>query len=277
VELLMLARPVAETMVPGLATASERRSEALAALGRPLQENAQRFAVDMGTALAGVDLYTRALSRRVVVDVEVRADASGQPAATAIDGLTGTVELSGDGAPGWLAVALEQPVAVPGVFWVVVQVREGELLWYVAGDPPAAAEGLRYRHNGGAWLGPWPQRPELEESAQEEPEPEPGPKRGTWGLTRLRARAAQQPAPPVATLLFVAEDGTSTEVAMTLEDNMLRWRAPEAEFEDEAGAEDEAEAGDETEATPVSRVDLRLRAAVAGEVTLSRLRLAYYP
>lgn len=219
---------------------------AVALLGKPLHDNAQAFAVAPGQPLAGVDLWLRPLSSRLRMRVDICPDNGGQPGDAPIPGLTGARECTWPEnqlplAPAWLDVPLDAPALPPaGVFWLVVQVEDGEILWYLDGVRPAGAAGPRHRRNQGAWLD------------REASDP------GAWALTRLRVVFVEPPPPLIAELVVVASGGSSSARSLILEeDGLWRWRTdtPEA----------------------AARVDLRLSTGVAAQVVMSRLRLAYRP
>jgi hypothetical protein len=258
----LTSEPVPERLV--LEPALAELGEAVAALCRPLADNAQPFALALAQPLAGVDLWARPLTTKVTARIDVRADEGGRPAALPNRALAGTLSIdltTGQSSlargPSWWSVTFEAPgvppVASPGSrFWVCVQIDEGELLWFLGAQPPAVAEGPRYRRDQGDWL----PRPNSATSAG-------APGARIWALTRLRAVNTEPPPPPDAEIILVDDDGSELPpYPLVAGPDGLRW--------DAAGLQPPVPG-------TIERIDLRLTATVASTVTLSNLHLGYRP
>jgi hypothetical protein len=250
--------PVTERLV--LEPALAELGEAVAALCRPLADNAQPFALALAQPLAGVDLWARPLTTRVTARIDVRADEGGRPAALPNRALAGTlaIDLAGQTSaargPSWWPVTFEAPgappVASPGArFWVCVHIDEGELLWFLSAQPPAVAENPRYRRDQGDWL------------PRQSATGAPGAR--IWALARLRVVNDEPPPPPDVEIILV--DGNGSErppYPLVAGPDGLRW--------DAAGLQPPVPG-------TIERVDLRVTATVASTVTLSNLHLGYRP
>jgi hypothetical protein len=260
----LVAEPVPERIA--LQPEAGAPGEAVAALCRPLADNAQPFALALAQPLVGVDLWARPLTAKVTARIDIRADDGGRPAAVPNPALAGTLVIDDPAAvarkPAWWPVALDAPglppVAAPGErFWLCVQIDEGELLWFLGAQQLAEAEGVkrsdavespRYRRAQGDWL--------VRESGAK-----------LWALARLRVVNEQPPLPPVAQIVLIdaAAGGDDGEHVYTLSagpDNSLRW--------------DAAELSSPVPDT-ITRVELSLTASVASTVTLTHLHLGYRP
>jgi hypothetical protein len=255
----LTSEPVPERLV--LEPALAELGEAVAALCRPLADNAQPFALALAQPLAGVDLWARPLTTKVTARIDVRADEGGRPAALPNRALAGTLAIDSTNGqaslgrgPSWWPVTFDAPgpppVASPGGrFWVCVQIDEGELLWFLSAQPPAAAENPRYRRDQGDWL---PRQASVG-----------APGARIWALARLRAVNTELPPPPGAEIILV--DGNGSELPpypLVAGPDGLRW--------DAAGLQPPVPG-------TIERIDLRLTATVASTVTLSSLHLGYRP
>lgn len=236
--------------------------EAVAALCRPLAENAQPFALALTQPLAGVDLWARPMTPKVTARIDVRADDGGRPAAVPNRALSATLVIEQQSVargPSWWPVTFEAPglppVATPGArFWLCVQIDEGELLWFLGPQRPAEAESPRYRRDQGDWLAR--QNPAPPAAAPGAPPP------ALWSLARLRVVNTEPPPPPDAQIVLVSGDGTEVPYPLVAGPEGLRW--------DAAGLQPPVPA-------TIARVDLRLIASVASTVTLTNLHLGYRP
>jgi hypothetical protein len=253
----LTGEPVPERLV--LQPAPSELGEAVAALCRPLVENAQPFALALAQPLAGVDLWARPLTTKVTARVDVRADEGGRPAAVPNRALAGTLvidEQSVARGPSWWPVTFDAPgappVTGPGArFWLCLQIDEGELLWFLGAQRPAAAESPRYRRDQGDWL------------VRERATGVAGaPEAAAWALARLRVVETAPPPPPDAQIVLVSHDGTELPYPLVAGPDGLRW--------DAAGLQPPVPA-------TIARVDLRLVASVASTVTLTNLQLGYRP
>ncbi|MCE9671265.1 hypothetical protein LY474_25990 [Myxococcus stipitatus] len=99
------------------------------------QSAAQAFVISKpGGSLASVDLHLRPLTQRVVGHLQVYPDAHGRPGDAPLTQTPIPFTLEEDTTPPWgarwLSFSPEAPVAlVPGAWWVVLTVTEGEALW----------------------------------------------------------------------------------------------------------------------------------------------------
>lgn len=257
------SQPVPERLVLEPLAQTEL-GEAVAALCRPLADNAQPFALALAQPLAGVDLWARPLTTKVTARIDVRADDGGRPAAVPNRAIAGTLvidQASVARGPSWWPVTFDAPglppVASPGGrFWVCVQIDEGELLWFLDAQRPPAAESPRYRRDQGDWL----PRPNSATSATSAGAPGGA---AVWALARLRVVNTEPPPPPDAHVILVDGNGNeSPPYPLVAGPDGLRWDGTKLE-----------------PAVPdtIERVDLRLTAAVASTVTLSNLHLGYRP
>jgi hypothetical protein len=252
------SEPVPERLV--LEPAQTELGEAVAALCRPLADNAQPFALALAQPLAGVDLWARPLTTKVTARIDVRADDGGRPTAVPNRAIAGTLVIDEDSVargPSWWPVTFEAPGSPPvaspgGRFWLCVQIDEGELLWFLGAQRPAAAESPRYRRDQGDWL---PRQNSATSAGAGGA--------AVWALARLRVVNTEPPPPPDAQVILVDSNGNeSSPYPLAAGPDGLRW--------DATGIQPEVPA-------TIARVDLRLTAAVASTVTLSNLHLGYRP
>jgi hypothetical protein len=263
----LASEPVPERLV--LEPALAELGEAVAALCRPLADNAQPFALALAQPLAGVDLWARPLTTKVTARIDVRGDEGGRPATLPNRALVGTLVIDQSGqteqttgqavarGPSWWPVTFEAPGAPPvaspgGRFWVCVQIDEGELLWFLGGQRPAVAEGPRYRRDQGDWL---PRQVSATSTG--------APGAAVWALARLRVVNNEPPPPPKAEIILVDDNGNELPAyPLIAGPEGLRW--------DAAGLQPPVPG-------TIERVDLQLTATVASTVTLSNLHLGYRP
>ncbi len=115
-----------------------------------------------GSGLSAVELWVRALSGSGAADgssqvsgrLALHADAAGRPADTPAAGpVPWRLPLSGTPSEAWLRCELPLPAVVPAApWWAVLQVDEGDLLWYLGDAAPAGAGAGLWRVDGGAWM-----------------------------------------------------------------------------------------------------------------------------
>jgi hypothetical protein len=219
---------------------------------------AQAFsAPSKGAALAGVDLYIKPLTPSVKGSVAVHADASGRPAEAPLEGSIAELAITSEArAPWperWISVDLPAPALVKDqVFWVVLDVTEGEALWLL-GDAPdadprteAAPRGAVFRAAGDVI---WRER-ELPSSIALRPGSAP------FAYARPRLRADAPPPPPLITVRW----GASEVVVPVGEGGRVTLDAAALD------ALPRPKEGD-------PRIHILVRSAVAARVTLSDVEL----
>ncbi|NML13693.1 hypothetical protein [Azohydromonas caseinilytica] len=82
----------------------------------------------------------------------LHADAGGAPAATPLAAPL-RWQLPPGTAPAWLRCELPLPaVALPGPWWAVLRVEQGELIWYEGGEPVDGIANAAWQADGGAWI-----------------------------------------------------------------------------------------------------------------------------
>jgi len=115
----------------------------------------------LGTApIMGVDVFARALTRKVAGTFALHADESGRPADLPLKGASGAFEwVEKETSPWpsrWSSLDLPKPMAMKEVpFWVVLNVTEGALLWGLRSLPNDAPEGVFLCRLGSEpWLPP---------------------------------------------------------------------------------------------------------------------------
>ena len=127
----------------------------------PRHGAAQAFdAPPAGSGLSAVELWVRALggadgaAAQVSGSLVLHADAAGRPDdSPAAAPVPWRLPLAGTPTEAWLRCELPLPAATPGApWWAVLQVDEGELLWYLGDAAPVGAGAGLYRIDGGAWM-----------------------------------------------------------------------------------------------------------------------------
>ena len=116
-----------------------------------------------GSGLSAVELWVRALSgsdaadgsgNRISGRLALHADAAGRPADTPAAGpVPWRLPLAGTPSEAWLRCELPLPAVAPDApWWAVLQVDEGDLLWYLGDTAPAGAGTGLWRVDGGTWM-----------------------------------------------------------------------------------------------------------------------------
>ena len=113
-----------------------------------------------GSGVSAVELWVRALGAadgggtQVAGRLALHADAAGRPADTPAAGpIPWRLPLVGTPTEGWLRCELPLPAAAPAApWWAVLQVDEGDLLWYLGDTAPDGAGAGLWRIDGGAWM-----------------------------------------------------------------------------------------------------------------------------
>ena len=207
----------------------------------PLADAAQGFHTDpQGPALCGLDLKLSLRGPELVATLALHPDLHGRPAPVPYSGAVLPIHWQAGadprGADGWLSLTLLRPVQLPDAdWWAVLTVQQGAVLWELATEPPDEAGACLYRKGDGAWLN---------RGAQE------------WAQTRLRVAS---PKPSVLTGVTV-QRGT-TEVSLAV---------------DETGrVQADAMVLNKLNSDKSAELEIRLKAAAAGYVTLRELRVVY--
>lgn len=225
----------AEQLVPGHDGSTSGDGQ----LVRPLYDAAQVIVLQQGWTLTGVDVLARTLTERTSIDMYLCPDSAGRPAANALIELHRSIDTPLY-RPDWVGFDIASPVAIDaGVWWIVLRVEEGELVWLTA----ALAEPRRllHRRDRATWI----------ERASTQ-----------GAMVRLRAKG-EPPAHPVAlSLRGTGLDGAEPwEAPLVLaDDGIARWSV-----------------GDDPAPPASSQLSLRLAADIATTVVLSNLELRYRP
>lgn len=215
-----------------------------------------------GGALVGVDVHLRPLTRAAKGLLTLYPDHHGRPGDVPLKGAALEVAFDEPGTPPWparwvvLQAARPIPLGADAPWWAVLSLTEGVILWSLAPREAAPIPGAPgplttwYREED---AGPWLLR---EAPAQDGGTPVP-----LWACTRprLKATAAEPPPPPQVRL----RRGTRELEVTPDRDGVVAL--------DAAALAALTPPGGGTDAPPL---EVRVRSRVAGEVTLSALRVA---
>jgi Flp pilus assembly pilin Flp len=124
---------------------------------RPQRLAAQAFAaLPAGRGLSAVELWVRPLGSAAALrgSLSLHADDAGRPAAEPLMAPMAW-HYAGDAAASqqWLRCELPLPaLAPPGLWWALLRVEEGELLWYQEETPPTGAGAGMVQAGAGPWM-----------------------------------------------------------------------------------------------------------------------------
>jgi hypothetical protein len=107
--------------------------------------------------LTGLELKLQTRSSNLNASLALHPDQHGYPAQNPYSGAVLAIDWLTDGEPretdGWLFLPFPSPVKIPDEnFWIVLSVQQGEVLWYLADNPPVNADCCLYRKTGEAWM-----------------------------------------------------------------------------------------------------------------------------
>jgi hypothetical protein len=215
-----------------------------------------------GGALTGIDLHLRPLTRSVQGTLTLFPDAFGRPGKVPLGAAVEfSLEERGDPpwAPRWVSLELPKPVALDEKtnWWAVLTVTQGNVLWSLGDVTPALGSGALgpraalYRAED---TGPWLER-EVPSTG--------GTSGGPWAYSRprLRASVTEPPSPPQVLLRW-----GSRQLAVTLD-------AQGRVSLDERALAALTPPGAPAAGTPSPLLEVVVRSRVAGELTLSELRV----
>lgn len=238
--LSVAAEPVAEQLVLAPPEPPTTRHGQLV---QPSHDAAQAIALSSPCHITGIDALVRAPAGIEAITLRLHADDRGRPAPSA------TLELQRELAeptfePTWIAFDCAKPFQVAaGVWWLVLRVDHGELVWLTVASGGAAP--LLHRRPPGLWV------PRSESASA-----------GSRAVVRVRA-ASEPPAQPLSlSLRGVAVGGSGAwEIPLTIDDDStVRWAA-----------------GPVGAPPPSTAVSLRAAVSVACTAVLSNLQLRYRP
>jgi hypothetical protein len=111
-----------------------------------------------GSGLSAVELFVRPLGAVAAVNgtLSIHREDAGRPADSPLaDPVNWQIQVAADrpGSEAWLRCELALPALLPtSRWWAVLQVDQGELLWYLGDAAPAGAGPGLYRTGDGAWM-----------------------------------------------------------------------------------------------------------------------------